>query len=783
MNSNFVSKGSTFFSVLVTMISSSAAQADQQNDDPLHRVNNTYAEYNSPIIGNGEIVTTIGPAGYHNGYCPENERVNRTVFWAGRRMKDANNATIRIPRVPPEELIGATKPLIRFGRLSRTLTINGRESKDANWEQELVVETGSVRSRLDHDGMIEETYSTVCLNSNVLIFITTFTNKTPEAANLEFIIDYGFGDAVGELPKGTRLNIRRPYPTDITFGNIEGKRSEEEDLDQRPPHLLESLSVQYEFEEHLGEVHLGRYPMSLVRQTDQGGQFIFNRELPEGESTEIWIWMSVSDRLKYTHFPDFEETKRLLSNSQQAWKDFWQRSDLETHNREIDAVRKSCLYTLRVNSSPWSLPPGYLSTLWEGRTFHDEFYPFLGLISSNYPELARKIPAYRLLTLGKAMERSAGNGAFYAWEATEKGEESAPYGHWVDERFIHGQIAEHAWKYFLYTRDTSSLRAFYPVIKGCAQWMIHDVVRKDDDGKLSTRMVADVNEDVTSARNSIFLLSSLIRNLEVAVSASEILKADTMLRRAWQALIPEAKKILPVDRQTNSYLYAATTSSKTGLGNLGPIFPFAIDITSELANNTLDRVVQNFLREKSNQPAEELVFSNNWIWASSNLASACFYQGKTDYGYRILVRVPSSLRAFLAPNEHYNPEYGAFLPWLTSGAGAFVYALNAMVVQVINDEPPSLLPAVPDQFRDLTFSNLLVSDDISVSGNFRKGELKNLTLHCGIEREFPFYLPEKYRKVVQGNTNLTRKKNASKPGFDLYVISTHPGDNILVSQQ
>jgi hypothetical protein len=33
--------------------------------------------YNSPMIGNGRIITTIGPAGYHNGFCPDEEKVNR----------------------------------------------------------------------------------------------------------------------------------------------------------------------------------------------------------------------------------------------------------------------------------------------------------------------------------------------------------------------------------------------------------------------------------------------------------------------------------------------------------------------------------------------------------------------------------------------------------------------------------------------------------------------------------------------------------------------------------
>lgn len=205
MTTNNVTKASSLLSVLLIVFSSLIAQDNQQVGNNFFKVSNSYIEYNSPAIGNGEIVTTIGTTGYHNGFCPDNEKVNRTIFWAGRRMKDANSATIRIPRVPPEKLIGATKPLIRFGRLTRKLSINGKESKDEIWEQELVAETGNVISRLNHDGIIEETNSTVCLNSNVLVFKTTFTNQTQKRSKLEFTIDYKFGDPNGELANGTRF--------------------------------------------------------------------------------------------------------------------------------------------------------------------------------------------------------------------------------------------------------------------------------------------------------------------------------------------------------------------------------------------------------------------------------------------------------------------------------------------------------------------------------------------------------------------------------------------------
>ena len=55
-------------------------------------VHSTDPAYTAPLIGNGEVVTTLGPTGYHKGLCPAEEAANRTLFWAGRRW------SFRIPQ-------------------------------------------------------------------------------------------------------------------------------------------------------------------------------------------------------------------------------------------------------------------------------------------------------------------------------------------------------------------------------------------------------------------------------------------------------------------------------------------------------------------------------------------------------------------------------------------------------------------------------------------------------------------------------------------------------------
>ena len=145
-------------------------------------VTNNSKLYNFPFIGNGELGTALGPTGYHTGsytgICPEDDKVNRTLFWAGRRFKDARSGNIKIPRVAPEELFGATVPLIRFGRFDRTLHIDGIKTGDENWHQTLDYDQATVVSELNHGEIFEKTETLVCMTFNMLVFHTRLENRS-----------------------------------------------------------------------------------------------------------------------------------------------------------------------------------------------------------------------------------------------------------------------------------------------------------------------------------------------------------------------------------------------------------------------------------------------------------------------------------------------------------------------------------------------------------------------------------------------------------------------------
>jgi hypothetical protein len=709
-------------------------------------VRSTDSLYNSPLIGNGEIVTVVGPTGYHTGFCPEEEAVNRTFFWAGRRLKDARNANVKIPRVWREELIGPTRPLVRFGRLDRTLVIDGVATVDDDWEQTLDYDHGVVVSALSHGFIHEQTRSLVCLTANVAVFHTRLENRGKRAAHVEFTVAYTFGDAEGYRTPDTRLYVRHHYPDDLAFGNVEGQRTSDADPRTRQPAVRESLSVAYEVGDELGEVHVGRYPVGEIREAKAGGQFVHRLDLAPGETADLWFWVILSDRLKYTHYLDFERVQALVAAHERAWADFWRSGRVELGDADLQAVHRACLYTLRCNASPWSIPPGYLSTHWEGRTFHDEFYPFMALVSGGHLGLAERIPNHRLSTLPVAQRRSGGHGAYFSWEAMEDGEESAPYGHWTDERFIHGQFSEAAWRLYLHTGDADILARYYPLLRGCAEWLICDVLVRDETGRLKTRLITDMNEGVYPVSNSIFVACATVRTLENAARAAGLLGVDAARREKWRVLAGELRGNLPTDPTATRYAYADDAETPVSANHLGMVFPFSFDVHGDKARET---AIEAYRVYQGGDSTETNVFEMNWIWLVGLLATQFFYRGMADEGYDVLRHALAITGPFRAPSEHFRKDAGPYLPWFTSGAGAFIYATNAMFVQVMDEHPPVLLPALPAALRDARFTRLLASHGVYVSGQVKDEALVSLTAESDHTLTWRFRIPARFASTAR----------------------------------
>ena len=683
----------------------------------IQTVQSTDAHYISPILGNGEMVTLVGPTGYHDDLRSPHEHPNRTLVWAGRRMSTPTHA------------------LIRFGQIRRTLSINAQKTADGNWAQSLNYDEATLTSRLTHDGVVETTTTRISLTENVMIFSTTFHNQRDKNAELRFNISYQFPDEPDDY-----LN----FPTITHF---EDPKIEQESL---PKHRLQTkqhddgFSVLYHVNKHLGEVRIGSHPKQDVTLNETGGEIGHVITLAPDESHTCWLWVMLSDRLHFTHFPSFERLDALIGDHHRAWRDYWSQSQLNLEHELLSDFRQTCLFTIRCNASPWSIPPAYLPHYWEGRTFHDELYPFLALLSSSQIKLAERIPRFRLNTLPIAKQYGGGHGARYPWEAIETGEEGGPYGHWMDERFQNAQFVETIWQYYLYTRDEDVLSEFYPVMHACSRFFEYDVLVRDEDGVLKTRLLTDFDESTYPVYNGIFTLCAVIRIFESTAQASNILNIDESQSHRWRAFAEELRDAVP---KSTHYL-VADGATHWHISQMGSIFPFSIDVDSEIALKTMSQLYEALKTDHNLKPGDAEPYDNtHWMWAASMVATGFFYQGRGDEGYDLLVNILNSCGPFLSCNEQQrlrpneDPSQQFRLPWFTTSAGAFVYALNSMIIQV-DHQGTTLLRGLPAQLKTFSFRRLLASDQVYVSANLVEGRLESLILETHTARQWAFRMPE-----------------------------------------
>src|SRR5262249_50366474 len=200
-----------------------------------------------------------------------------------------------------------------------------------------------------------------------------------------------------------------------------------------------------------------------------------------------------------------------------------------------------------------SAPPTLSKPYWDGGAFHDEMYPFLGLLSSNHAELAERIPYFRLATLPKAIERARARGALYPWSSTEFGDERDPNGLWLTERFHLGQIAVCIWMLWLYERDLNQLEDLYPVLREIARYFELNMLERDWEGRLRTRAWVVFDESVGAVTNGPFPICGAIASLEYAANAAELLELDARRIPHWRSLAAELRENLPVDEEALTF--------------------------------------------------------------------------------------------------------------------------------------------------------------------------------------------------------------------------------------
>lgn len=679
----------------------------------------------SALLGNGELCTTVGPTGFHTSPEEQTDVAHRTqrFYMAGRRRS------------------GPQHRLIDFGSLCCRVAIDGQPARLVDWHQWVDLADGTVSSRPSWEsaGVIvgASTLSYLPFGSNDFVCSAEICTGSEQAHTVTFTVNYTFGET----------------DRDVELKEQDG-----------------GIHMAWRVDGEIGDIWLASLPASAGVETHtqlciRGASITHGATLEPGQFMDVRTAIRFSDRAHFEY--PLERASIRLPHEAGISPDpglTGVHSEVITGDVRVDRFREMALYTLRCQATPWSIPPTVSEPYWGAGTFHDEMYPFLGLLSSGHVELAERVPYFRLTTLPQAMQRARGRGALYPWSSTEYGEERDPNGLWLTERFHLGQFAVSIWMLWLYNRDRIRLDDLYLVLREIARYFEMNMLERDSRGRLRTKACVDFDESVGAVTNGPFTICAAISSMEYAANAAEILGRDSERIPRWRALAAELRGSLPTSEGVQAFrdsgvhgaedLHTRTPEHLSTFGIpdgkplhysiLGPVFPFRVEVDSERARASAEYIHRVCRSTKGWKPGFSNAFEgSNWMWMAGHLGIVHAMQGNAELAWEAVREGPASAGPFLSPNEHVDKDGVIHVPWFTTGCGGWLYALNCLFVQV-DEEGTRLLPAVPAALPNARFRDLLAEHGVRVSGTFEDGRLISLTVCAPRYVEWRYRIPARH---------------------------------------
>ena len=289
----------------------------------------------------------------------------------------------------------------------------------------------------------------------------------------------------------------------------------------------------------------------------------------------------------------------LVAEHVAAWHRLWETDVVVEGDDDLQRLVHAMLFYLLASvrgDGAESVPPmGLSSAGYYGHVFWDAdtwmFPPLLVL----HPELARSIVDFRTRTLDAARRNARANGqggAMYPWEADENGDESIPrfaLQNALGELHISGDVALAAWQYYLATGDRTWLaRDGYPVIKETADFWCGRAEYDAAADRYDIRGVVSVEEDLIGVDNETYTNAIARKNLELAVTASEVVGRSADPR--WSEIA--AKLHIPFDAGHDAHPTYENAPPDTS-GAVVPLlaYPLALPMGERTKRNDLSHAV------------------------------------------------------------------------------------------------------------------------------------------------------------------------------------------------
>jgi hypothetical protein len=624
------------------------------------------ASYAPPVVGNGQLSLQADYQGaqFQKSY----QDIFPTIWWAGRRYDTS------------------MRELIPFGHFEQSVRFGDQEPVEPeSWEQFLQVHEASIRSEAVY-GKECKIKSEIFIHADKNVIAITKQIDAPEGSQYTFRYVFSRPGPENEAPR--RVNYQAKTGPDGSAELV--YQADEQAFYEGQISLLADSPCDVQANENVLSltvpVSRKRITFFIILADNQNtGDFRREAEQMKDEIRQVGV-----EGLKHTH--------------KAAWKSFWDRSFISLPETDIESVYLTALYHLRCIATPWSIPVAIADKYWHGRYFgFDEHFAFMGLLTSNHLEEAKRVPDFRFQGLKAAYVRASQynqvilkGGARYPWITVETGEESAQAGIWIDHVFHMAHIALSAWQYYRYSHEISYLeQKGYPILEGCADFFYYQSVYDVADGRTIIGKYTDLERLGPAVENAYMTTCSAIATLKAAAQAARILDTDPKKRDAWEQTADRLKKFLPHDGEKYIPFPGCTQKSVAVLSGL---FPYGIVETDDTYQR---QAIEDFCQSESQfgnmYPVGESVCP--WYAAWKAVVFARLLDGHRAYA---ATRQGADTAGCFSELFEINEPSVSIKPWFSTAEGTWIQGVNEMLVQS-DEKTINIAPAVPDHWKIFLF--------------------------------------------------------------------------------
>lgn len=463
---------------------------------------------------------------------------------------------------------------------------------------------------------------------------------------------------------------------------------------------------------------------------ENGLRIFFNAS--EGENISFFYYLE--DNLHGTDFCkvlasykqkiDTDGFCGLMSECCQHFNDFRNLGYVKTNDEKLNSIYETSLYSIKCNTTDFSISVGFNNGAWDGRFFaFDEYTSFLGLLGSNHLALAKRVPSYRLnncldyaITRASDCHRTENSEdmARFHWESGESDKhELSPVGTWLDHIFHIPLVGIGAFEYFEYSDDKDFLHECRRMIRACAKFITKHMTYKDGD-KLYIGKCTDLERLGASVENPFMTACGAIELLQCYAKTANTLGVDKEYANECTYIAQKLRENLPVE---NDMYVPHSGCTQKSIAVFAGKFPFNV-----IASND-----KKLLSAWNDFELNETVYGNMYPtgknispWYACWKALGYARIGNADKAYPSLKQSYPSAGVFDELFEINEP--GIYMrPWFATAAGIYVASVNEMLLQSEGNNI-KILPAFP-HCEDVSFK-LAAKGGVTVEATVKGGKLE-----------------------------------------------------------